>query len=129
MSGRVCTVLGMRRRVDFRLPVGLLARLDAEADRLGQTRTRFVERALERALGPVEVASELPVADRPAETLAPPEPVVRKVAAVVKRASEVKPLPKRVELAFMCPARDCPRRFGSVSAVCSVHGRRAVPVK
>lgn len=40
-----------RRRVDLRLPDELLDRLDAEAERLGQTRTKFVERALERVLG------------------------------------------------------------------------------
>jgi hypothetical protein len=41
-----------RRRVDLRLDENFLARVDAEAERLGQTRTKFIERALEKALGP-----------------------------------------------------------------------------
>lgn len=47
---------GMRRLVNMRLPVGLLAEVDERASGLGQTRTMFVERALKQALG--GVASE-----------------------------------------------------------------------
>lgn len=39
-----------RRRVDLRLESDLIARVDAEADRLGQTRTKYVERALQQKL-------------------------------------------------------------------------------
>jgi hypothetical protein len=42
---------GMRRTaINLRLPADLLARVDAEAERLGQTRTKFIERALEAGL-------------------------------------------------------------------------------
>lgn len=37
-------------RLECRLTQELIARVDAEADRLGQTRTKYVERALESAL-------------------------------------------------------------------------------
>lgn len=40
-----------RRLVNMRLPVDLLERVDSRAKELGQTRTMFVERALEAALG------------------------------------------------------------------------------
>lgn len=77
-SVRVCTVPGMyRQRVDFRLDQGLVARVDARAGELGQTRTRFVERALERAL---EGA---------------PFPVVAENLAVDERGSIVKADPAR----------------------------------
>jgi hypothetical protein len=50
-----------RRRIDIRLPEDLLARVDAEAERLGQTRTKFLERALESALGASSPAGSSPV--------------------------------------------------------------------
>jgi hypothetical protein len=39
-----------RTRVDLRLDEGLLSRLDVRAGELGQTRTKFIERAVESAL-------------------------------------------------------------------------------
>jgi hypothetical protein len=67
-----------RRRVDFRLDEELLARLDAEAERLGQTRTKYVERALESALGDVVGQSTNPPGGAsPAPTRAPLPPGVR----------------------------------------------------
>lgn len=52
VSARVCMVVGMSKRlVNMRVDTGLLGRVDAEAERLGQTRTLFVVRALESALG------------------------------------------------------------------------------
>jgi hypothetical protein len=39
-----------RTRIDVRLPPDLLARVDAEAKKKGQTRTMFIERALESKL-------------------------------------------------------------------------------
>jgi hypothetical protein len=40
----------MRRAVSFRLPAELMDRVSARANELGQTQTKFVERALEAAL-------------------------------------------------------------------------------
>jgi predicted transcriptional regulator len=48
----VVTRMSTRRRLDLRLPPELVERVDARAAELGQTRTKFVERALEAALGP-----------------------------------------------------------------------------
>jgi hypothetical protein len=42
--------MSIRRRLDLRLPAELVERVDARAEELGQTRTKFVERALEAAL-------------------------------------------------------------------------------
>lgn len=56
-----------RRLINMRLPAELLARADAEAERLGQTRTKFVERALEKALGS-------PTGSVPSPKLLPPLP-------------------------------------------------------
>lgn len=49
-----------RRRVDLRLDEGLMARVDARAEELGQTRTKFIERALEKALGTEDGAAMAP---------------------------------------------------------------------
>jgi hypothetical protein len=40
----------VKRPINLRVSLELLGRVDVEADRLGQTRTKFVERALESAL-------------------------------------------------------------------------------
>jgi hypothetical protein len=48
-----CGGMAKSGRLELRITSELLARVDAEAERLGQTRTKFVERAVERALGPV----------------------------------------------------------------------------
>jgi hypothetical protein len=53
-----------RRRVDFRLPAELMDRVNAEADRLGQTRTKFVERALVASLGRGAVEDDVPSPSR-----------------------------------------------------------------
>lgn len=44
----VCTLVGMKKPMQFRLDVGLVARVDAA--RGGESRTAFLERALERLL-------------------------------------------------------------------------------
>lgn len=49
----------------FRLPVELVVRVDARCVVLGQSRTRFVVRALERALGPVDKAPASEVVPEP----------------------------------------------------------------
>jgi hypothetical protein len=56
-----------RRRVDLRLDEELLARLDARCEELGQTRTKFIERALEKALsaGERSESDRMPVVARP----------------------------------------------------------------
>jgi hypothetical protein len=41
-------------RIDIRVTEDLLARVDARCEELGQSRTKFIERALELALGPRE---------------------------------------------------------------------------
>jgi hypothetical protein len=63
-----------RRLINMRLPPELVGRADAEAKRLGQTRTKFVERALERALGLGDVNAQ-------------PQPSLSKVAKFYEKSS------------------------------------------
>lgn len=46
-----CLVPLTRRAISLRLPAEMWAAVEARAEELGQTRTKFVERALEKALG------------------------------------------------------------------------------
>jgi Arc/MetJ family transcription regulator len=64
-------MLMARRRVDLRLDEELLARVDARAEELGQTRTKFVERALEKALGETGSAGSAAAAGTSAPSRAP----------------------------------------------------------
>jgi predicted DNA-binding protein len=70
-----------RTAINLRLPADLLTRVDAEAERLGQTRTKFVERALEAALTGAH--------DSPAVA----SPGVSRSSAAKRN---VKPIPKRM---------------------------------
>jgi predicted transcriptional regulator len=75
-SGFVCVVMPMstwlmRRRMDLRLPEELWERVAERAEELGQTRTRFVERALEAALAREAHGSHDSVAGREADRVRP----------------------------------------------------------
>lgn len=91
-----------RRRIDLRLDEDLLARLDAEAERLGQTRTKFIERALESALGPESQ-------DAPG-------------AGVVRPAASSRASAKKVEVAL--EARDAVRARSAAAPVPGVRPAR-----
>jgi predicted transcriptional regulator len=61
----------VKRPVNLRVSPELLGRVDAEADRLGQTRTKFVERALESALSGVDSSTKSSAGKPSAPTRAP----------------------------------------------------------
>jgi predicted transcriptional regulator len=68
-----------RKLISFRLPVGLVDRVDVRAAELGQTRTMFLIRALEQALGSTSVA-EAPAVVREEAGSIPPDPAPARAA-------------------------------------------------
>jgi hypothetical protein len=74
-----------KKALSLRIDEGLLERVRARADELGQSQTTFVVRALERALGPEPKDAPVPGVERPA---APPRaPGVARAMAAAEEPS------------------------------------------
>ena len=99
-----------RKLVNLRLPEELLTRVDAAAQKAGQTRTKFVERALAEALsvpkvGPSPTSWSEPLTDQEIDRVVADErlsPEAKRsflerhgvrASSLVKR--DVKPIPKK----------------------------------
>lgn len=85
----------------YRLPEGLVARLEAEAGRLGQSYTVFVVRALEQALGSGQEISAGGMSGQPSASVKPgPASRVSAPASVRASSSGVRgPVPSHSDMA------------------------------
>lgn len=127
-----------KKPLPLRIDEDLLRRVDERRRVLGQTRTLFVERALESALGvsrgpdrqaPNEGGPGLPSVPASSRASAKKVAIALEARDAVQQRNAEMPSLKRgsaIAMDYRCPVSECERRFGSPQAVCPSHGRKAV---
>jgi hypothetical protein len=113
-----------KKALPLRIDAGLLARVDERRAVLGQTRTLFVERALEAALGDSssverpavvrEVAGSIPAAPAPSHAFVDVSPLDEGPLAHLHQA------PVESERVGRCPKATC-QQSGLVGEACPLH--------